>query len=1262
MKNLQTSSAILLGNDSIISLKPLSYLRNISSTNIQHLKSIKIATIGDLLTYAPIIKSRIINAISLDDSSQKEINLADLVDQSIADLISSDIIKQSIINIKGITEAEVEVFEKYFSITTIQELSCFPPFDEAISLFLENDQFKEPPSAPIDLLPKVLDNVASTVRFNTFVLGKKFRYTDYKIQMRYDPSPCSVSKNLLWNGSSLEVEDIINSFFGEEGLEAASSVLDQIAFEKISPSTKNDPSNLLSKIFTENCIIHFGYNLVHEQKWVNKGTHLGEIIHSLALAPGESRNISIIDWYRRQSSTRTENSTSQERLSDDIIHSRALSEVTEATAREHLAGTTDSSGSSKSLGLGLTGAVAATGKKVIGSIAGSFGFGKSKQKGSIKVETDSEREIMASVQQNITDTTKQNASRIRSLWGTVIVTDNQMESEFTQTRNITNYNHSHALTVQYYEVLQKYFVHNKIKSTTPLLYLPFKAIDFDFETINAFWNILNTAVREHDKNKYYKLKRIVQGSRNFNPDFNHNDSSITIDSIKFYGKYRLNRSLKNLNNGWYESLFDNTIVFELTDSKGEVVISLETLVNNSGNFTKETELFYTDSPTIDISNVSSLSIRLSSPLKDLESWGFAIYDEISISLQIELVDSKNEKKIFEIEEFFHKNNTIGSTDGSRFVIIPSIGRRISGMLHDMEVDPELEYPYESIKFVEDYFRQKKYLYTREILTALDEVELKQIINGLYFGHQVVSAGPIQGSDPRRFKYTFNPDFYLSDIVDPMPVIIEENYVALRLKKLDFSSFDVKTSRGWIMPKLFDELTKKVEENIPESISDEVYLPTAGVFCEAILGRSNSSEYVDPRRFWNWQDSPIPNAAPQILPISVNSRNDGPPGDLNLNIPDSTISQTEPARFPEQGGLAAILQAIQNGNMFRDMSKASELISTLNSLSQVANNAAISAGKLSKEAAESALNGAVALGNKVADMTNQVGGSPPSNLTEKAAALNELDNSKNSPGKLGDLDPYLNAVGLSSRNNTVPPSDEHVRAEVERDTHAYESIDKAEQVGALSPEEAKSEKKKVAKRAVARTTGTKTKNLIINFKDYSNGPLKGDFIVKVQDLSNGNYFKEHRVRDNFHFRMNIPQELKDIELEIYATHLYLPNWNNASKFAQFFAGEPSISKTKKALSNSLWGAEYFNISGDATQAFTCRLPLKEEITISFGAGSGSQAELLNNFKTKLTAGIPNIGNLTLEGTSFLPDISFSNALDFDLKTKIVILDNHLEISS
>ena len=174
----------------------------------------------------------------------------------------------------------------------------------------------------------------------------------------------------------------------------------------------------------------------------------------------------------------------------------------------------------------------------------------------------------------------------------------------------------------------------------------------------------------------------------------------------------------------------------------------------------------------------------------------------------------------------------------------------------------------------------------------------------------------------------------------------------------------------------------------------VFLPTAGVFGEAILGVSNGSEFINLKRFYNWQDSPIPNMAPNILPVNANQNYSQPISDsINPTVPVSVLNQMNPVPFPDTS-LGTALQAIQNGTMFADMSKAEQLTSTLSTLAQLANNTAQLSGNLAGDAAANSLKAAVELGKQVASMIseamNSSVNSPPETQTAIGGALGLLD--------------------------------------------------------------------------------------------------------------------------------------------------------------------------------------------------------------------------------------------------------------------------------
>src|SRR6266571_438667 len=121
------------------------------------------------------------------------------------------------------------------------------------------------------------------------------------------------------------------------------------------------------------------------------------------------------------------------------------------------------------------------------------------------------------------------------------------------------------------------------------------------------------------------------------------------------------------------------------------------------------------------------------------------------------------------------------------------------------------------------------------------------------------------------------------------------------------------------------------------------LASGGTFAEAVLGRSNSAEKLDISRFWNWQDSPIPLQPSDIAAIQTGSRataEDVKPGQLSTPI----INITSPTSLPDPVGTAAVLAAIQNGNMFRNMSGLQATIGLAQAALQATSAGAATAGE------------------------------------------------------------------------------------------------------------------------------------------------------------------------------------------------------------------------------------------------------------------------------------------------------------------------------
>ena len=120
--------------------------------------------------------------------------------------------------------------------------------DRAIIERAEDNGFFERPSAPAELLPGMVGSVATRIRYSTFVREHELRGLEF-----------------------VACEDCVQPL-------------------PLTPGYPGKPgSATLIDIFTkQKCpVVHLGYICGHVQQWINLGTSLGEVVHSVALAPGE---------------------------------------------------------------------------------------------------------------------------------------------------------------------------------------------------------------------------------------------------------------------------------------------------------------------------------------------------------------------------------------------------------------------------------------------------------------------------------------------------------------------------------------------------------------------------------------------------------------------------------------------------------------------------------------------------------------------------------------------------------------------------------------------------------------------------------------------------------------------------------------------------------------------------------------------------------------------------------------------------------------
>ncbi|WP_051836835.1 hypothetical protein [Streptomyces sp. NRRL WC-3742] len=229
-----------------------------------------------------------------------------------------------------------------------------------------------------------------------------------------------------------------------------------------------------------------GMVVTTEQTWSAQGVTLGRLLHSLALAPGESTRVAVVDWQRSTKATGTETTAEADTLSATTDQNRSISEVANAIAREEQHGSSEgfqrsqSSSSGGSIGVSFFG------------IGGGGNWSNSSNTGFTTAVSRSTgvKSVAEEATQRISARTQQLATAARSRNMTVVRETTQSEKDQVVTRVVTNYNHMHAMSVQYYEVVQVYSVTTKPTKLERCLFIPLQELTFTYSSLQRYKEIL----------------------------------------------------------------------------------------------------------------------------------------------------------------------------------------------------------------------------------------------------------------------------------------------------------------------------------------------------------------------------------------------------------------------------------------------------------------------------------------------------------------------------------------------------------------------------------------------------------------------------------------------------------------------------------------------------------------------------------------------------------------------------------------------------
>ncbi len=641
-----------------------------------------------------------------------------------------------------------------------------------------------------------------------------------------------------------------------------------------------------------------GVILTHRQAWESNGLALGNLLHSLTLAPGEVTRVAMIDWHHRARGQQAGTTSQADHLAQAGEQSRGVAEITKGVAREHQSGSS----------VGTASSTAAQG----GAGGGLFGFlGFSASGGSNhSIATNvsfsaGDREVSQTANQQLHQRTHQQADAVRTRRATVVKETSESDDETLSTRIVANYNHGHALSVQYFEVVETYAIKTRVVDAERCLFVPMAPFDFsDPRVLHRHRDLLRHLA--HTAELAALLDAVQPVDDSVLLEFPA-DAGADLRDLREALAENAGRDMSSIDGFLYGlqlELRDRAPRLTIPGARGESASALRlpagaTLVGMAApGFDGELDrLRQAGALSVRLRNVSD---ELPPEVSRLPGEGLPVADiaEIVFSPNPLSAAQSSREHLARIELHFRS----ASGHQTRQSTLLAVRSSEQPLVIARVTPPDLA----TAERIGALMAPLRLAYSQAIWASMDQVSVRELL-----------AGRSHNGQP------------LGDSVVPIPIAISGNLLGFR----------------WPFPESWarsrDSFRKRHTGQV--GISDLVSVPTGGVFAEAVLGQSKAAELIDPHRFWKWQDSPIPLTPPEIKPLDSSPRGSG----VETNAPGLEASAATPLAMPAMpafGGSGEALKALVAANMFRDMSGMAQVASMLETAVGASSSGATAAGE------------------------------------------------------------------------------------------------------------------------------------------------------------------------------------------------------------------------------------------------------------------------------------------------------------------------------
>ncbi|SFF08517.1 N-acetylmuramoyl-L-alanine amidase [Chitinophaga sp. CF118] len=260
---------------------------------------------------------------------------------------------------------------------------------------------------------------------------------------------------------------------------------------------QDDPGDKINLELYQAVTIATGHILHYKSKFKADGYSLGDLLYSLALAPGQKKEIVVFDSTHSLLGSETQQSTQREKLAAAIVNDRTVTDQLGGNLNEAMQGqsTATTSGISAGGGLGFS----------YGGFGASLGVSGGTSTTDASASQNSARDVSQFFDEKLKQSIMQNSESYRQLNSSVVTTVKENQKYSATTEVVANHNHCHALTILYFEVLRHFAVYQELSSVEECVFVPFLMTNFSPENIYKWRDVIAPRLLPMPSNTYMSV-------------------------------------------------------------------------------------------------------------------------------------------------------------------------------------------------------------------------------------------------------------------------------------------------------------------------------------------------------------------------------------------------------------------------------------------------------------------------------------------------------------------------------------------------------------------------------------------------------------------------------------------------------------------------------------------------------------------------------------------------------------------------------------